>query len=126
MESIRPVRPFTGEDQATVTALKAVYESLLTPPATAYAPLAASVAAVWSTGPNNGVDRVSSLPDQILRNIVSRLPTKDVVRTGALTSRWRASGTRRPSSSPTPVSSRGARRSRPGGRPSRTRSASAT
>jgi hypothetical protein len=33
-----------------------------------------------------------TFPDQILRNIVSCLPTKDVVRSSALASRWRSLG----------------------------------
>ncbi|GJM99819.1 hypothetical protein PR202_ga16954 [Eleusine coracana subsp. coracana] len=78
--SVQTVHAFNGQDQGTVTALKAAYESVPTPPA----------AAAWSTAaPNDGVDRISRLLDQILRNIVSRLPTNEVARTSALASRWR-------------------------------------
>nr|CAB3477510.1 unnamed protein product [Digitaria exilis] len=38
---------------------------------------------------DDGVDRISALPDDLCRRIVSRLPIKDVVRTTALSTRWR-------------------------------------
>ncbi|KAK3129138.1 hypothetical protein QOZ80_6BG0472160 [Eleusine coracana subsp. coracana] len=116
--SVQTIHAFNGQDQGTATALKAAYESLPTPPATA---------AAWSTAvPNDGVDRISRLPDQILQNIVSRLPAQDAVRTGALASRWRSLWRSGPSSSSMPASSRGARRTQPGGRGWRKRSASPT
>ncbi|CAM0879685.1 unnamed protein product [Alopecurus aequalis] len=39
--------------------------------------------------PHDDVDRVSSLPHTILRDIVSRLPAKDAARTAVLATRWR-------------------------------------
>ncbi|GJM94005.1 hypothetical protein PR202_ga10614 [Eleusine coracana subsp. coracana] len=44
--------------------------------------------AVAEAAPADGVDRISSLPDNLLRNIVSRLPVRDGVLTAVLASRW--------------------------------------
>ncbi|KAK3163486.1 hypothetical protein QOZ80_1AG0004360 [Eleusine coracana subsp. coracana] len=91
VESVRSVRAFEGnskQDELTRCALDFAYDSLPAPPATPDAPLAATGAAC-SRAPGDGVDRISSLPDQILRNVVSRLPAADAARTAALATRWR-------------------------------------
>jgi hypothetical protein len=85
IQSIRYVPDFVDQNEDAGTALKYAYESLPKPAATTDAPLAAAA----SGAPEDGVDRISGLPDEILRNVVSRLAAQDAVRTGALASRWR-------------------------------------
>ncbi|KAL6639892.1 hypothetical protein ACP70R_022487 [Stipagrostis hirtigluma subsp. patula] len=68
-------------------ALYFLYDATPNPPVSPAAPLA-SAGASWAAT-SDGVDRISRLSDQILRNVVSRLPAKDAARTAALASRWR-------------------------------------
>ncbi|CAN6275269.1 unnamed protein product [Urochloa humidicola] len=60
-----------------------IHNVLPAPPVAA----AARLSALPDSG--DGADRVSGLPDALLRDIVSRLPVKDAVRTSALSRRWR-------------------------------------
>ncbi|KAM3335366.1 hypothetical protein ACQJBY_029672 [Aegilops geniculata] len=62
-----------------------VYDYIPDPPVSPIATLSLS-GLPWVP---DGVDRISRLPDKVLRNIVSRLPAKEAARTASLASRWR-------------------------------------
>ncbi|KAI5002867.1 hypothetical protein ZWY2020_027520 [Hordeum vulgare] len=52
-------------------------------------PPVSAAASLSALPPDDDVDRVSRLPDPLLRDVVSRLPVKDAARTAALSRRWR-------------------------------------
>ncbi|CAL4889564.1 unnamed protein product [Urochloa decumbens] len=78
-----------GLDPATLnvymnTVLGFLYANLPTPPVSHAAALSCAAAEE-----GEGIDRISGLPDELLRRIVARLPAKDGARTAALSTRWR-------------------------------------
>ncbi|KAL6614995.1 hypothetical protein ACP70R_037265 [Stipagrostis hirtigluma subsp. patula] len=68
-------------------------EAFLARPLACLPPRAVTLEGTLSAAPgwadDGGEDRISALPDDLRRNIVSRLPVKDAVRTTALSTRWR-------------------------------------
>ncbi|KAM3311957.1 hypothetical protein ACQJBY_032135 [Aegilops geniculata] len=79
--------PVTLESDVT-TAMTFLHYVLPNPPFLSN-PAALSAAFLPPQDDVGGVDRISGLPEELLRNIVSRLPAKDGARTAALSCRWR-------------------------------------
>ncbi|CAL4970872.1 unnamed protein product [Urochloa decumbens] len=70
------------------TVLGFLYAYLPKPPVSPASALSFA-AATDDDGEGEGIDRISGLPDDILRRVVARLPAKDGARTAALSKRWR-------------------------------------
>jgi hypothetical protein len=86
MDTVRALQDFEGgrdTDDLMTCVLNFTYETLPDPPVTPDTPLTI-IGAAWSGSPGDGVDHINNLPDQIMCNVVSHLPTKDAARTCAL------------------------------------------
>ncbi|KAK1647184.1 hypothetical protein QYE76_064989 [Lolium multiflorum] len=78
------------EDQRNTEALLGrilcyIHDVLPGPPASRHSPALSALLAL----PHHHLDRLSALPDDLLRHVVSRLPVTDAARTAALSRRWR-------------------------------------
>ncbi|KAK3154055.1 hypothetical protein QOZ80_2BG0185320 [Eleusine coracana subsp. coracana] len=75
-----------NDGDMTPVLMQQALSCLPVPPVTTDAPLRHVLAA---RPPQDGLDRISNLPVKLLRDIVSRLPAKDAMRTTVLSTRWR-------------------------------------
>nr|CAB3445880.1 unnamed protein product [Digitaria exilis] len=67
----------------------AMRRSIPNPPVSAAATLScAAAAATTGSKEADGVDRISALPDDLLRRVLARLPAKDGACTAMLSTRW--------------------------------------